>query len=173
MGKKINLPVLPSMFDKSSANASDTPAPGKKPTLESARARLGGSAEEEASPPGLLPGRLVTFGEGRRGIVLYAGTREVHVMLDPMRVKRLAPSQLNVHEGPMPEELRALATDARVFGLLTPGQPVRYATTHGGPLTTGKLVEKCRYGGLVARTDGTVLAVGFRKLWPPPIASEA
>ena len=26
--------------------------------------------------------------------------------------------------------------------------------------------EKCRYGALVAKDDGAVLAVGFRKLWP-------
>lgn len=173
MSKKFNLPVLSSVFDTSRASKRDSPPDGKKPTLESARARLGGVAQEEASPPGFLPGRLVSFGEGRRGIVLYAGESEVHVMLDPMRVKRLAPSQLYLQDGPMPEELRALATDARVFGLLTPGQHVRYATTAGGPLTTGKLIEKCRYGALVSRTDGTVLAVGFRKLWPQPLSSEA
>ena len=42
---------------------------------------------------------------------------------------------------------------------------MRYADDDRG-LRDAKLVEKCRYGALVARDDGTIVAGGFRKLWP-------
>jgi hypothetical protein len=47
---------------------------------------------------------------------------------------------------------------------------VRYADD-AGALIDGKLIEKCRWGALVARDDGAVVAVGFRKLWPAPAAN--
>ena len=172
MSKKINLPVLPSMFDKTGARAGSTKT-GKKPTLEAARARLGGTADGEPAPTGFFPGRLVSFGEDRLGVVLHASAAEVHVMLDALRVKRLPPSYVVLLDGPLPTTLDALATDAQVFGMLSAGQHVRYAACEGGELHVGKLIEKCRYGALVARADGTVLAVGFRKLWPQAISSEA
>jgi len=37
----------------------------------------------------------------------------------------------------------------------------------------GKVVEKCRWGALVLREDGAVVAVGFRKLWPSPTGASA
>lgn len=60
-----------------------------------------------------------------------------------------------------------LAAEARVFGGMVEGQAIRYADD-AGTLMDGKLIEKCRWGALVARDDGAVVAVGFRKLWPAP-----
>jgi hypothetical protein len=60
--------------------------------------------------------------------------------------------------------LRA-ASDARVFGAIERGARVLY-DAGDGRVAEGLLVERCRYGGLVARDDGAVMAVGFRRLWP-------
>jgi hypothetical protein len=100
-------------------------------------------------------------------VVVYAGADEVHVLLDGIRLRRLPAEQLQAHEGATPDELSKLAAEAQVFGMLVEGQAVRYADD-AGVLTDGKLIEKCRWGALVARDDGAVIAVGFRKLWPAP-----
>jgi hypothetical protein len=89
----------------------------------------------------------------------------VHVLLDPARVRRFAPGELAHESDAVPAALFGIAGEARVFGLLTEGQVVRYADP-AGTLQDGKLVERCRYGALVLRDDGVVVAVGFRKLWP-------
>ena len=61
--------------------------------------------------------------------------------------------------------LSALATDASVFARLGEGDSVRYSDDTGA-FRDATLIEKCLYGALVARVDGTIVAVGFRKLWP-------
>lgn len=141
-----NLPVLP-----------------KKPSIDAARARLGGTAQGHATPPGLVPGVVVRFEEDGEGVVIFASIVEVHVLLDPSRMRRFAPADLAVHEGA--HDLAQLATDARIFGMLHDGQAIRYAVD-GGTMVDGIVAEKCRWGALVRRADDTVVAVGFRKLWP-------
>lgn len=163
MAKKVNLPVVAK------------PA-AKKPSLDAARARLGGRSEAGPPPPGFSPGLAVTFalpgGERRAAIVIYAGADEIHVLLDPLRLRRFTSADLTPHEGALDDELTKLAADARLFGMLTEGQAIRYADD-AGALVDGKLIEKCRWGALVAREDGAVVAVGFRKLWPAPVAGGA
>jgi len=63
---------------------------------------------------------------------------------------------------------RSLLAEVRLFATLKEGQRVRFAEKDGsaGELSVGMLVEKCRYGALVAKDDGRILAVGFRRLWP-------
>lgn len=65
----------------------------------------------------------------------------------------------------MTAEIEAIAGDARLFGQIVEGQAVRYAD-EAGALVQGVVIEKCRWGALVRRLDGVVVAVGFRKLWP-------
>ncbi len=150
--------------------------PPKKPTMEVARSRLGGRMDGGPAPAGFAPGRVVTFalgsGKRRAGVVVYAGADEIHVLLDPVRLRRLQPAELEPHEGPLDDELVKLAADARVFGGMVEGQAIRYADD-AGTLLDGKLIEKCRWGALVARDDGAVVAVGFRKLWPAPLPGSA
>ncbi len=150
--------------------------PAKKPTMEVARSRLGGRLDGGPPPAGLAPGRVVTFalasGRRRAGVVVYAGADEVHVLLDPVRLRRLPPSEVEAHDGPLEDELVKLAAEARVFGGMVEGQAIRYADD-AGTLMDGKLIEKCRWGALVARDDGAVVAVGFRKLWPAPAMGSA
>ena len=107
------------------------------------------------------------------GVVVFASQAEVHVLLDGIRLRRLSPDDLLVHEGrDLAIELEKIAGDARLFGQLVEGQSVRYADD-AGTLINGRVVEKCRWGALVLRDDGAVVAVGFRKLWPAPAGGSA
>lgn len=174
MNKKSNVPLLVDPVERRSDLAE---APRKKPSIETARARLGGRAIVEDAPPiGLAPGVVVTFPSsgGRRlpGVIVFASRDEAHVLLDGLRLRRLAPNDLVVHDGDVGAELEKLSGDARLFGLLVEGQPVRYVD-ESGDLIDGKVVEKCRWGALILRGDGAVIAVGFRKLWPAPTGSAA
>lgn len=166
VGKKVNLPVL---ADDVIGSRGGAPAK-KKPSIDAARTRLGGRVtSEDASANALPPGAIVTVAMPRdrsaAAVVLFNGANEVHVLLDAVRLRRLPPSDLTLHVGEIPEPLARLSAEARLFGLLSEGQSVRYASD-GGELVDGKVVEKCRWGALVLRGDGAVVAVGFRKLWP-------
>lgn len=170
MGKK-NLPVFRSVFDKEDPEADPSKKAKKKSTLDGARARLGGTARgEEAPARAVAPGQIVSFesppGSGTRedAVVVFANASEVHALVDGTRLRRLSVEAVHV-ESRVPDSLATLAADARAFGALIEGQAVRYADDDKG-LRDAKLVEKCRYGALVARDDGTIVAVGFRKLWP-------
>lgn len=172
VGKKLNLPLLADPFEKKEKAA--TP---KKPSIDAARARLGGRIADATAPPaGLAPGAVVTFAlsSGRRmpGVIVFASKEEVHVLLDAIRLRRLTPEDVMLHDGVVGVDLEKVAGDARLFGLLAEGQAVRYAD-ESGSLVDGKVVEKCRWGALVLRDDGAVVAVGFRKLWPSPAGGSA
>ena len=184
VGKKVNLPL----FSDPAVVATPAKDVRKKPSIDAARARLGGRISEIDMPPaGFVPGVVVTFplassatrtqDDSRRisGVVVFASRNEVHVLLDGIRLRRLSPADVtivNVKETPDPLELEKIAGDARLFGQLAEGQSVRYADDTG-PLVNGKVVEKCRWGALILRDDGAVVAVGFRKLWPSPTGSAA
>lgn len=168
----MNLPLA-----ADSGEENDKKATAKRPSIDAARARLGGRVVETAPPPaGLAPGVVVTFAlsTGRRmpGVIVFASPSEVHVLLDGVRLRRLLPEEVALHAGDVASHLEKIASDARLFGLLVEGQAVRYADG-AGSLVDGKVVEKCRWGALVLRSDGAVVAVGFRKLWPSPAGGAA
>lgn len=166
MGKKFILPLFEGDRDRA-----EVAKPAKKPSLDDARARLGGSQRGRSSPPlGVVPGRVVRIRANggdttRMAVVVYASGTEIHALVDGVRLLRVKPETMEAFEGDAPIELARIAADAHVFHTLAEGQPVRYADDTNS-LLTGKLVEKCRYGALIVRDDGTVVAVGFRKLWP-------
>jgi hypothetical protein len=166
VGKKLVLPVF---------GATEQKTPTKKPSADAARQRLGGRLEA-SDVGGARPGRVVSIGfpNGTRcaAVVLWCGAREAHVLLDGIRLRRMSPSDLDAHEGAVEEELAKIAADAHLFGLLVEGDDVRYADERGG-LRDGRLVEKCRWGALVLRDDGAIVAVGFRKLWPAKASGAA
>jgi hypothetical protein len=167
VAKKISLPVFDAVVDRARGAAAN-----KKPSLEAARRRLGGSAQgETAPPPGIAAGGSVGVA-GRAGVVVFANAGEVHVMVDAKHLRKLAPGELTPFTDPIAPELAPIAADASVFAKLREGEWVRY-TDDTGAAREGKLVEKCRYGGLVARADGAIVAVGFRKLWPCVAAGDA
>ena len=131
---------------------------GANPTLERARKRLGGRGST-----GALAGTVVTLDATTDGVVLFADDDEVDVLVDDTTVKRTARSQVSPALE-VCEPLASLAVDVLVFVRLAEGQRVLLSTEQG--MIEGLLFEKCRYGALVAKDDGAVLAVGFRKLWP-------
>lgn len=160
MGKK--LPV----FEDSRVD--EMKAVRKKPSVDAARTRLGGRlAPADIAPAGFAPGVVVRFESNIVGVVVYGNESEIHVLLDGVRLRRAAPHDVQVHDGSPGIELEKLAADARLFGLVVEGQAVRYADDTG-LLVDGKVAEKCRWGALVLRGDDSVVAVGFRKLWPIP-----
>lgn len=170
MGKKITLPLFPEASTPRPRVPNEKIRPLKKPTLDDARNRLGGRTnDEEPAPPGLALGRVVKVfandGEAHLAVVVFANADEVHILVDGKRLRRVPPEAVHAYEGETPNDLRQIAADAHVFSLISEDQAVRY-TDDEGELLSGKLVEKCRYGALVAREDGTLVAVGFRKLWP-------
>jgi hypothetical protein len=163
VGKKVTLPLLPSA---QAASAIESPA--QKPSIDAARKRLGGlpAPGRGASPAGIAPGAVVAFGTERDlGVVIYADAAEVHVLLDSVRLRRLTPHDVDVHVGEAPVSMAKIAADAQLFARLSEGERIRYADDAGN-LVDGKLVERCRWGALVLREDGAIIAVGFRKIWP-------
>lgn len=142
---------------------------GAAPTLERARRMLGGPALSSAGA-----GRLVRVAidgpaafEGL-GVVLHQSEGEVDVWVGGGVVRRTRPEHLTSVAPTSPDvddSLLAVAADARVFGGIEAGARVLYQGP-GGAAAEGVVVERCRGGALVARDDGSVLAVGFRKLWP-------
>ncbi|MGK4006091.1 hypothetical protein WMF31_25960 [Sorangium sp. So ce1036] len=176
MARKLSLPLL--NLDQG------TPASARavtKPTIDAVRERLGGRASTE---PGA--GEFVTLttaaGKALAGVVLFRRGDVVDVWIDTSEahisskdtdvshgagrglVHRAHRADITPMHGPAPDSLGAVATDACVFGALLEGQRIRFQD--GGDLSEGTLVEKCRFGGLVRRDDGTLLGVGFRRLWP-------
>ena len=135
----------------------------KNPTLEIARKRLGGKASRSShmgSVVRILDDRPVV------GIVLHGKGDDLDVLLGSAMVRR---TKLELTEPASEEEVDAmLLAEVRLFASLEVGARVRFADKDGSAV--GLLVEKCRWGALVAKDDGKILAIGFRKLWPLPQA---
>lgn len=174
MAKKVSLRIFEDPADARPAKAK--PLAKKKPSIDAARDRLGGRlTSEDVSPPGIAlglvvgvaksPGKDGTKGSIIPGIVIYASRAEVHVLLDGVRLRRVQPDSVRPFVGEVSLALSKIAGDATLFANLVEGDSVRYAGDDG-TLVMAKVVEKCRWGALVAREDGAVIAVGFRKLWP-------
>jgi hypothetical protein len=136
--------------------------PAQRPTVDTVRRRLGGRASTE---PGA--GELVCFpderGLERAGVVVFVRGEDLDVWLTGDLVRRVRRPDARPMDGVIPDGLLAVARDALAFAELREGQRVRYQ--HASGLGEGALVEKCRFGALVERSDGTVLGVGFRRLW--------
>jgi hypothetical protein len=129
------------------------------PTMAALRARLGGRAEGPRTPDA---GQLVSAG-GEIGVLLARDERGCDVWLGDNRVKRA--SAVSPLAGPPPPTLVPAAQAIRRFADLSEGERVSFLAP-GGHLEQGLLFEKCRFGALVARDDGSVLGVGFQRLWP-------
>ena len=139
-----------------------------KPAVDAVRKRLGGRASTDPDA-----GEIVTVetdsGIDRVGVVVFAKGEQVDVWTDsgiPMGgvVRRLHRSRTRRARGPIPEGLSAVARDATAFAALPEGVRVRFQQ-EGGVVEEATLVEKCRYGAVVLRDDGTLVGVGFRRVW--------
>jgi hypothetical protein len=156
MGRKVFLPL--------------TFTTTRPPTVDSVRKRLGGRASTE-SGAGELVSLVTPQGLERVGVVLFVRGEDLDVWTYGDVVRRARRASLR----PLPEpfavaeqsaqrkDLLAIARHAQSFAELVEGQRVHYE--HEGGIGEGTLVEKCRFGGLIARADGTVFGVGFRRIW--------
>jgi hypothetical protein len=135
------------------------------PTVEAARERLG---DRIATDPDVGQALRVKSGLGVQhlGVVIFKKGAAVDVWLGAGRVQRLedVSTAEPADEGELSPSLADIAASAIVFASLHEGQRVSY--DNGGVLTSGLLVEKCRYGALVLGPDDAVMAVGFSQLTP-------
>jgi hypothetical protein len=122
-------------------------------TLARAREKLGGRVVSHAR------GGEIVRTDGRIGVVLWSDESQCDVWIGDDAVKRVACANV---EPASSSELAAVAEDARAFAALQEGAQVVFDER-----IAGKLVEKCRWGGLVARDDGRIFAVGFRRFKRP------
>ncbi len=135
--------------------------------LERARARLGGPAAAAA-----YGGRLVeapgAAGLPVIGVVLHQTEVDVDVWLGDTlvrRVKREHVTAIDTATREVSDEMLRASADARRFCAMERDTRVRY-DAGGGAIAERLLFEWCRFGALVARDDGCVMAGGFRRLWP-------
>lgn len=125
------------------------------------RLRLGGRATTDASAGSLV--RVPAPGDvALAGVVVFAQGDEAHVLSASNVVRRVSRRELAPLQD-APADLQRLAEDVRAFARLEEGDSVRFVHPASGE-TAGTLVEKCRYGALVLRDDGTLVGVGFRQL---------
>lgn len=133
-----------------------------KPTLETMRQRLGGPRDEDGSPRTREGG----FGayKGDAVVVLHEDPRtgRVDLWLGEGRAVRANGDELTALTGDAPTALQRVAADLQVYLALVPDARVAFLTADG-KIRQGKLIERCRFGGLVALDEGAVLGIGFAR----------
>lgn len=148
MGRKLALPVF-------------LPEP-PTPSVDRIRKRLGGRASTETGA-----GDVVTFttdgGIRQTGVVLFVRGDELDVYVSDNLVRRIRRAAVESTDTVLPPALVRIAESARVFEHLAEGQRVSFASDDGPH--EGILVEKCRFGALVERVDGTIIGLGFQRVW--------
>lgn len=135
--------------------------PPSAPHLDQARRRLGGAYADDVDLA--LIGRFARSAP-HEGVVLHADADTVDVMVSAGVVRRVARARVvlldDVELSPL---RRRVADDVRRFAAMPRSRRARF-TTETGAEAEGLLIEKCRYGALVALDDGRVVALGFSRL---------
>lgn len=144
------------------------------PSIEEARAALGGRVSTEAGAGACV---RVTMSRGPViGVLICSSGDERDVWFDAGKLVRAKASDVAslVEVDPsvddrlvtraLPPELETVAADARRFAVLREGERVSCLDQRSAE-RRGLLVEKCRYGALVRTDEGAVLAVSFRRIW--------
>ena len=139
--------------------------------MDAARKRLGGRASTGPGAGDLVQVRT-RVGLAKQGVVLFADGGEVDVWIAHETVLRTTRDRVTPLQEVVSRDVAAVASDARVFGSLGEGQRVRYLHAQAD-FADATLVEKCRYGALLLRDDGTLVGVGFRRVWPAAGSHEA
>lgn len=131
------------------------------PHLDQARRRLGGRYADDVDAA--MIGRFVRAAP-HEGVVLHADGATVDVMVSAGVVRRVARSRVVVlDDRELSPPRRRVADDVRRFASMPAERRARY-TTETGDEAEGLLIEKCRYGALVALDDGRVVALGFGRM---------
>lgn len=140
----------------------------RRPSIDSARRRLGGrvlaAAPTSARAQGSLVDGAMRDGTRRAGVVLFEADGHCDAWFEDHVVRRVRSDAVVTRVGPAPEALVAIAAEMRLFAMLVEGDRVRWE--RGGRVVHGCIVEKCRYGAIVVTCDARLVALGFRKLWP-------
>jgi hypothetical protein len=148
MGRKLALPVL-------------LPEP-PMPSVDRIRKRLGGRASTETGA-----GDVVTFttdgGIHQTGVIIFVRGDELDVYVSDNLVRRIRRAAVKSTDAALAPALIRIAESARVFESLVEGQRVSFASDDRAH--EGILVEKCRFGALVERSDGTIVGLGFQRIW--------
>lgn len=146
-------------------------AAGTKPKVSTAamRQRLGGPRELAAGAVGTeREGTLVAF-KGAPVLVLHEdpGEGACDLWLGDGRALRVSIDRLTPLEADasVPRDLARVTEDLRLFLSLRAKSAVRFLAGDG-TIREGTLVEQCKFGGLVALSDGTVLGIGFARFLP-------
>lgn len=131
------------------------------PHLDQARRSLGGAYAEDADAS--MIGRLVRA-SSHEGVVLHADGATVDVLVSAGVVRRVARAGVVALDDVALSPLRRrMADDVRRFAAMPTGRRARFLAEAGAE-AEGLLIEKCRYGALVALDDGRVVALGFSRM---------
>ncbi len=156
MGRKFALPVF-------------LPQP-PTPSVDRIRKRLGGRASTETGAGDVV--RFTTDGGiHQTGVVIFVRGDELDVYVSDNLVRRVRRPAVEVTDASLTTALTPalapaltrIAESARVFERLAEGQRVSFASDDGSH--EGLLVEKCRFGALVERVDGSIVGLGFQRIW--------
>jgi len=137
-------------------------ARSRPPTVDEVRKRLGGRASTDTGA-GELVYLSTERGIERVGVVLFARGDELDVCVESGVVRRIKRASTRPADTTVSEELLSMACDARAFAALRENQRVLYS--HASGTGEGVLVEKCRFGALIERSDGAVIGASFRRVF--------
>ena len=128
----------------------------KRVTLARAREKLGGRVRSHRDCGHLV--QVVRDGERRTGVVVWSDDDRCDVWLERDRILRTTRREVVSAIGSPTDPLLAVAHAAESFGKLREGEAIDVS---GQPVM---IVEMCRWGALVARPSGAILAMGFQRL---------
>ncbi|MBX3276001.1 MAG: hypothetical protein KF729_37460 [Sandaracinaceae bacterium] len=137
---------------------------GEPPTLDEARAQLGGPWIGGPDIGSVV--RVVGGAVERVGVVVHATPTDRDVWIGAGRVQRVEPARLVPAEASAEHD--AIVADARLHASLSVGDEVSFEGEDGA-WADGVLVEKLRFGALVGvagAEHGKVVAIGFRRIAP-------
>lgn len=135
------------------------------PTLDAMRSRLGGrSAPGALREAGQIVG-VVDQVDTRAAVVLGADETSVEAWLSDTEVRRVPRASLVPFPGEPDADVVRRSGEALVFARLAEGDAVRFLTPNGAA-DRGRLREKCRFGAIVEREDGALVAVGLAAVEP-------
>ncbi|MCC6646144.1 MAG: hypothetical protein IT374_11300 [Polyangiaceae bacterium] len=133
-------------------------APARPLPLTALRTRLGGLAPAGSPRAGEV---VVVDDAGAPAVLLDADTTHAHLWLGGGRARRVELARLSRAEAPDPS-MAEVAARARSFRDVQEGDRVTFRD-HGRD-GRGVVADRCRFGVVVARADGTMVGVGFTRV---------
>ena len=160
MARRVLLPVTQALQEG---------APNELPTLDTMRERLGGVVGN-AEGSGQL---ALIVSTGKPGVVVHRSSTGTDIMVKRGIVRRTATEDVRIIEErephpSIPDDVRAIHVEMQRFAALNNGDRVFVADPRGaaGKKFAATLLEKCRFGAIVQRDDGTPMAIGFARMHP-------